>query len=169
MAKVHVNLTEIEDGGFAPIPPGQYVATIKSVAEKITKDAKLNMLALTFQVKTGELVGANVMLEGKGAFKFAELWNAVTSKKQIGKGDKFDFDTAKLVGKSVGIVVEDDKWEGKIKSKVSQFIKANLVKQVEAVAEPVVEEPVIEMPQPPVDDIPVNTTSEESFDAEIDF
>lgn len=165
MAKVHVDLTQMEEGGFTVITPGQYVAKIKSVTEKLSSQAKQRMLSITLQIKTGELIGTNVMLEGKGAFKFAELYNAISPEKQVKQGDAFEFDIDKLVNKVVGIVVEDDEYQGKVKSRIAQFIKTTAVKKAETV---VAEEPKTEAPQPPIEDIPV-TKPEVEFDAEIDF
>lgn len=118
MGKVKYDLTEATAGsGF--IPKGAHKAIIKKVEATASKEAKTPMLKITLKTQAGSLI-TNVMISGKGAFRFLELASCI--KLAVKEGATGILDTDKLIDKKVGIVVKHSEYNGEQRSEVDKFI-----------------------------------------------
>jgi hypothetical protein len=114
------------------IPPGNYKCKIVSGEKKWKDNDKSNVPYFNwkFQVVDGKEKGAPLYYTT--SLKPEALWNlrnlifAATGKNVAGKSVNFSPDT--LVGKAVGVVVEDDEWKNKV---VSRAVDVMAVKDLE--------------------------------------
>lgn len=118
MAKIKYDLTEASAGSDF-IPAGAHKAIIKKVESTTSKEAKTPMLKITLKTKEGNLI-TNVMLAGKGAFRFLELASCI--KLVVKEQATGILDTDKLMDKKVGIVVKQSEYNGDTRSEVDKFI-----------------------------------------------
>jgi len=97
-------------GGRTRIPEGDYLARITDVESRKSERTESRYLNWTFQITEGDHKGTK--LYGMTSLKPAALWNlrnlihAATGKNVAGRA--VNFDPANVIGKVVGISVEDD-------------------------------------------------------------
>lgn len=127
MAKIVVDFSDVpEDSGFRTprLPAGAYAAKI-SGAEAGKSKAGNDQVVLAFTLDNGRGVYPFYCgLETKSLFKLRRVLTSVG----VDAKKKVAFDPARLVGKSIGVILEDDEYDGREKSSVSTVIPAKDVK-----------------------------------------
>lgn len=123
-----VDLRNVKEGGnFRPTrkPEGDYVSKIIKVDDHI-KEGKTPGWVFTVKIKGDERSAYPIYAspDEKQVWKLAKLFTACGVKlpKSIVK-----LDPNKLVGKMVGVYLEDDEYEGKLKSSIGDFMLASEV------------------------------------------
>jgi len=106
------------------IPPGDYVAKIVSWKKKYKDDDKSNVpyLQWTIQIAEGKHKGVplyeNTSLKKDALFNLRNLIFAATDGKRNVAGKTVDFNPDALVGKKIGIIVEDNEYNNTIRSQI---------------------------------------------------
>lgn len=126
MATLKIDFSNVKDSsGFNPkrMPAGDYVATITS-AEVGQSRAEKPMVTFAFQLNDHRTVvyPYYCVIQDNQLWKLRNLLIAAgfkAPKKAI------NLDPAKLVGKTIGIALEDDEYEGKEKSVVDAVFSAS--------------------------------------------
>lgn len=117
--KVKVDFTDVkESSGINPkrLPAGDYAATILDVTKKQSK-AGNDMLEFVFQLTDHRSATYPyfVVLDKNSLWKLRNILLAVGAKVPKGAAN---IDVARLIGKGVGVSLEDDEYEGREKSVV---------------------------------------------------
>lgn len=117
--KVKVDFTNVkESSGINPkrMPAGDYKSTITSVERKTSKSDN-EMLEFVFQLDDhrSATYPYYVVLNEKNLWKLRNILLAVGAKVPKGAAN---IDVSRLVGKGVGVSLEDDEYEGREKSVV---------------------------------------------------
>ena len=114
---------------FRRIPEGEYQAKIMSVRKKWKDNDKSNApyFAWTLQITEGKYKGTpfieNTSLKKEALFNLRNLIFACTDgKKNVAGRNAVDFNPDSLIGKVVGIVVEDEEWDNKMRSTIGSII-----------------------------------------------
>lgn len=108
-------------GGATHIPAGDYLCKIIKHEKKWKDDDKSNVpyFSWQFQVKEGPAKGTTLYyitsLKASALFNLRNLIHAATSKNVSGKA--VNFDPESLYGKTIGVGVQDEEWDNKIRSK----------------------------------------------------
>lgn len=123
-----VDLTNVKDGGvFKPRrkPEGDYRAKIVKADDHL-KDGKLPGWVLTIQVEGDARSTYPLYLspEKNQAWKIAQVCRAAGLNV---KNSKVRFDPNKLVNKAVGVYLEDDEFEGRMKSTIGELFPVSEV------------------------------------------
>lgn len=120
MVRVRADFSEAaEKGQFSPTPvdAGEYLFKITEIE---AGDSKEGNPQLVVRLESPQIPRASYPyycpLDGKGAWKLRALLEACGV--QAGGKKAVAFDTDKLVGKMVGGELEDDEYQGRMKSKV---------------------------------------------------
>lgn len=122
-----VDLTEVSSGvrpNPIRIPAGDYTAKIIDVEDKDSK-AGNPMWVFSLRVKgSSGTYQLHALLTGKSAFRTMEIFTAcghkLASKRQ-------QLDPGKLIGKTVGVTMVNDTYEGKAQSKIDRVFSADLI------------------------------------------
>jgi len=107
-------------GGVAHIPEGDYLAKIVSSEIRESEKSGSRYISWKISVHNGEFKGKT--LYHITSLKPEALWNlrnfihAATNKNVAGKA--LNVDTSVLEGKVIAITVEDDEYEGKVRSRI---------------------------------------------------
>jgi Protein of unknown function (DUF669) len=107
------------------IPPGEYVGKITSWKKKYKDDDKTNVpyLQWTIQVAEGKHKGVplyeNTSLKKDALFNLRNLIFAATDGKKNVAGRTVDFDPDALLGKKIGLIVEDNEYNNTIRSQIA--------------------------------------------------
>lgn len=113
------------------IPEGDYIAKITGVERKKNKAGDAYYFSWKVQVvesASGDTKHKGAPLYYTTSLKHEALWNlrnliyASTDGKKNVAGKSVDFDPTSLVGKKIGITVEDDEYEGKIRSQIADVV-----------------------------------------------
>jgi hypothetical protein len=110
---------------FKRIPEGEYVAKITSWKRKWKDNDKSNppYIAWTLQIVEGPHKGVpfieNTSLKKDALFNLRNLIFAATDGKKNVAGKIVDFNPDSIVGIKIGIVVEDEEWDNKMRSTVA--------------------------------------------------
>ena len=114
---------------FRRIPEGEYRAKIMSVRKKWKDNDKTNTpyFAWTLQITDGKYKGTpfieNTSLKKEALFNLRNLiFAASDGKKNVAGRNAVDFNPDALLGKAVGIVVEDEEWDNKMRSTIGSII-----------------------------------------------
>jgi len=120
-----LDFTDVQDGGGQfnkrRFPEGDYVAKVTKVDEATSKNDN-KMWVFTIQVKHNGQVGEYghyCILEAKHLWKIRSLWGAagvVIPKKRV------KLDPNAIVGKMIGVTLEDTEYNGKLQSEVRATI-----------------------------------------------
>lgn len=119
--KVSVDFTNVKDSsGINPkqMPEGDYAAIIKKVEEVEKKDKSGKQLLFTI----GLLDHASVSYPYYCGYEANVLWklrNLMISSGVNAPKKAFSFDAEKLVGKKLAVTLEDDEYDGKMKSVIA--------------------------------------------------
>ena len=116
-------------GGRNPrLPEGDYKAKIVKAEKKEAKSSGNTYIQFTFKITEGKYKGkeltGNATLTPKALFWLRHMLEALgvdVPEKAVNIKYK------KYIGEKVGITLEDDEYEGKIKSEVSDFVEYDLV------------------------------------------
>jgi hypothetical protein len=106
------------------IPEGEYKAKIVSWKKKYKDDDKTNVpyISWMIQITEGKHKGVpfyeNTSLKTDSLFNLRNLIFAATDGKKNVAGKKVNFDPDSLVGAKIGIIVEDEEYDGKMRSKI---------------------------------------------------
>jgi hypothetical protein len=121
MPRITVDMTNVSEGsGVRPThqPPGDYLGKITAVAHSTAKSSGNALVTFTIQDvdKPSATYPYRCTLNAEALWKLRSLMVAagVNAPKK-----KFAFDTDRLVGKEVGMTLEDDEYEGKLKSVIA--------------------------------------------------
>ena len=133
--KVKVDFTNVkESSGINPkhVESGDYLATITKVEQTQSK-AGNEMLLFVFQLNDQRSVTYPyyVVLDEKNLWKLRNLLLAVGAKVPKGAAN---IDVERLVGKVVGISLEDDEYEGQMKSVIDAVFSKDEVESEDAPA-----------------------------------
>jgi hypothetical protein len=114
---------------FRRIPEGEYKAKLMSVKKKWKDNDKSNApyFAWTLQITEGKYKGTpfieNTSTATNALFNLRNLIFAATDgKKNVAGRNSVDFNPDALLGKIVGIVVEDEEWDNKMRSTIGSII-----------------------------------------------
>lgn len=99
------------------VPEGEAELTIKKAEEKRSQNGT-NMLVLDMEDAEGGYVRDNVCLEGAGAFRAQQLFNALG----IDTDSVEQMQAADLVGMTVTANIEIENYNGEDRSKVKKYI-----------------------------------------------
>ena len=115
-----VDFSNVKDGGQfnkKQYPPGDYLGKITSVVDAVKKDdKKVAMWLFTIKVKTGTYPYYVTPAAENQAWKVRNLFVAagVTVPKK-----RVNVDPNKVVGKEIGVTLEDEEYDGKMQSVVA--------------------------------------------------
>lgn len=115
---------EIRRGtGRVRVPEGDYLFKIIDHTVEKKEGGTTKYLRWTLQFVDGKAKGkrlrTNTSLKPEALWNLRNLIHAATGKNVAGK--VVNFDPTKLYGKIVGAAVEDDEYEGKIRSQITTF------------------------------------------------
>lgn len=120
--KMTLDFSQVKDGGnFSPKhkPEGEYLATISSFEDTKSKSGNaMWVFGLTLKTDRRATYPVYCLLDANQVWKLRNLMLAAgfnVPKKRI------NVDGNRLVGKEVGIFLEDDEYEGKLKSVATSF------------------------------------------------
>lgn len=121
---ISIDFTKEESSGGARVrvPEGDYRVKVKSVKPD-SSNAGNPMLVWEFTGVEGKLKGKT--LRDYTALTPKALWKVRSIFEAIGvevEGKSLNFKPAQVVGKELGVTVEDDEYEGKISSKINDYI-----------------------------------------------
>lgn len=133
MPIVAPDTTQAQDMG--PIDPGSYPATITACDSQKSKEKGTPMIVPKFDVT---VPGAEkprprtsyIVLTGPGSWNFDQLLRAVhmdqlaDQYKDPAVNPKPPFDTDRLVGQKLQVVIEKDLYQGQVRDKITGFLKA---------------------------------------------
>jgi len=126
--KYSTNMQDVEEGGnFELLPEGSYIFSIDQVEDKVTKNGD-PMVSITLVVAKGDHAGRKVWdniifpelnspaIRIKGRTKhFLHCINEPFEGKIEGNSDMW-------IGKAVSVIIFHDKYEGKTRAKVAEYI-----------------------------------------------
>lgn len=136
--KVSVDFTNVKDSsGINPkqMPEGDYHATIKKVDLVEKKDKSGNQLLFVIGIKDA----ATASYPYYCGFEPNVLWklrNLMLASGVKAPKKAFSFDAEKLVGKSIGVTLADDEYNGQTKSVIDAVFPASELEEVSADEEP---------------------------------
>lgn len=126
MPIIKPDLTEMNQ----PIAPGTYPAVVEGPIEVGSSKANNPKLIIKFGVDVnGKQRPRTVhqVITGAGAFGFAQLLRACKFgdvADQLQRGEDVPFDTDKLIGQRLNVVVESDTWNGNLTDKIVSYLPA---------------------------------------------
>lgn len=124
--KMNLDFSQVKDGGsFSPKhkPEGEYLGTITSFQDTKSKaGAAMWVYGITLKNDRRAIYPTYCLLGAEQVWKLRNLMVAAGFK--VPK-KRMSVDGNRLVGKEVGIFLEDDEYEGKKKSVISSFFPAN--------------------------------------------
>lgn len=104
------------------IPPGQYATRIDKVTEKMSQN-KNQYWFVEFTITEEPLVGrkvfGNFMLDVQSLWKLRQLLEALG----WDVSGLADINSDELIGQEVGVVVDNETYEGQLRSRVKSFKK----------------------------------------------
>lgn len=100
-----------------PVPAGEAELTIKSSVEKKSQNGT-NMLTLGLEDAEGNFVMDNVCLEGPGAFRAQQLFDALGIDPETAES----MEAADLVGMTVSAVIVMEEYNGEDRAKVKKYL-----------------------------------------------
>lgn len=122
---VTLDFTDVKDGSLhrrTRFPEGDYKARILSVVDQLSSQDQTPMWVYTIEIKQGKKTGTYPFyckIDPKNLWKLRSLFAAagvVIPKK------RFQVDPNKIVGKLIGVTLEDDEYKDKINSSVAGVI-----------------------------------------------
>lgn len=126
--KVRVDFSKVEDRKSTRVPEGDYPVKITKV--KHTESEKGNpMLVFSFEITEGKYAGETLIdrcvLTEKALFRLRNLLQAAG--KKVPK-KAVNLDVKGLKGLELGITTVDDEYEGRISSKVGDYLSIDVLK-----------------------------------------
>lgn len=119
---VNIDLSGVE-AGFETIPEGQYTVVVDETEIKTSQNSGNEYISFTFEVSEGKHKGAklfhNCSLQPQALFNLKQVLTALGFEIP-NKG--FDLDIEDLVGLECDVEVAHEKYEGKKKSRIVEFI-----------------------------------------------
>jgi len=122
---------KMEEKNYEPIPEGKYVVRIESIDEKATRNGG-SMLVLKERVLFGEY-------RNRVLFQNVNIVNASEAAVRIGRETMMkiylsaevdlEADSAKLIGKAIGVNVIQEEFNGSIKNVVKSVVSPSLTKK----------------------------------------
>lgn len=116
------------EGKQARIPDGEYSAKVAEVSQEEGQQA--DYLKWTFELDGGDFDGRKLFLNT--SLSAAALWNLRGVLEAIGvevPDDELDLDFEDFVGRSIGLSVETETYEGKKRSKIADYFAAEAVEE----------------------------------------
>jgi hypothetical protein len=124
---VRVDFTNVSDGSFAPLPEGNYEATVFQVEQKVGKDSGKPYLNWQFKIQGGEF-------DGRRAFYMTSLspgalWKLKQVLKNLGYtdeqlGGEFELDLSDLPGLECVVVITHEQYQGETRDRVTDVLPA---------------------------------------------
>lgn len=125
---VKIDLRDAESGGKRRFPEGDYKVKV-SKAERTTSQNGTSQIKVTFEMLEpekfeGQTLNDYLALTRKAAWRIGNLFDAVGIK---WSQKVMEFNTGKLIGKELGITLTDNTWNGKITSKVADYLDTETI------------------------------------------
>src|SRR5580765_3902636 len=122
---VSVDFTGVEAGGARAIPDGEYVFVVEEVSLETSQDSGQDYIKWQYKVKDGKYKGArlwdNTSLQPQALWKLRQVLEAMGV--EIPEG-AMDLELEEYVDMEVGIVVENEKYQGKDKPRAAGYFPA---------------------------------------------
>lgn len=124
---VRIDFSKVKDGGRVRVPEGDYVVKVKAVKQETSQSGN-PMLVWTFTGTDGKLKGRDLTdrtsLQTNALWKVRDVLEAMGVKvpKKI-----VDLPLKPLIGKELGVTLFDDEYEGRISSKVGDYISPDSI------------------------------------------
>lgn len=123
---IRVDFTGVEaGGGFVRVPEGDYGMEITKVQQKTGEDSGKAYLNISLKLSQGDKKGNGKTLVHRASLSQKALWNLKNMLEACGKqvpSKALKITLSNLIGlKCAGTVIDDEPYEGKIKSIVSAF------------------------------------------------
>jgi Protein of unknown function (DUF669) len=107
-------------GGAAHIPEGDYLAKIVDSEMRESEKSGSRYISWKLAIANGEFKGKTIYhitsLKPEALWNFRNLIHAATGKNVAGKA--LNVDTTALESKVIAVTVEDDEYEGKVRSRI---------------------------------------------------
>jgi len=130
--KTVVDFSGVNTGnGRVRIPQGDYKARVKSVKHETSKNGN-PMLVWEFEITDGEF--RKKVLRDRTVLMDNPLWKLKQLLEAMGlqvPSKKVALDLAKYPGMGIGITVTDDEYDGKVNSKVSDYVNLAVLEEDE--------------------------------------
>jgi hypothetical protein len=118
-------------GGRVRIPPGDYKAEVESVKHETSKNGN-PMLVWEFKITEGKF--KNKTLRDRTVLQDNSLWKLKQLLEAMGisvPSKRVALDLSRYPGMELGITVTDDEYDGRISSKVSDYVNAEVLDEEE--------------------------------------
>ena len=137
--KIPVDFSDTPERGSVRVPEGDYVVTVKKVEQTKAKSSGNPMLIWTMEFKSGPKDVKGKRIRDNHTLTPEALWTLRNALEAIGykvPTGPMKFDADKMViNREVGISVYDDEYNGRISSKIADYIPASSVGNVTKEAE----------------------------------
>lgn len=135
MAKLVADFTDVESGeGRVRVPEGDYRAKVTDVKAGTSKSSGNSMLTWEFTGTAGKVKGKKfkdyTTLTAESLWKLKGLLEALGLTVPSKKVDLTPL-LRKAIGKELGITLGDDEYEGKISSKVQDYITLDTLEDID--------------------------------------
>lgn len=132
MAKpLNVDFSGVESGGRTRVPEDDYHVKVDSVKQQESK-AGNQMLVWDFEITKGKFAGKK--LRDRTVLTKESLWKLKQVLEAMGvtvPSKKVALNLTKYVGKELGVTVVDDEYEGRINSKVADYVSLDVLENVD--------------------------------------
>lgn len=129
---VKVNFDDVESSDFS-IPNGSYVLTVTGVEKKKSEQSGNEYLAWEFKIAEGKHKGKkvwdNTSLQPQALWRLRGLLEAMQV--DISEGE-FELELDEFDGETLGVVIENEKYNGKDKPRIVSFMLVDDVGETEA-------------------------------------
>lgn len=123
---VSVDFTGVEAGGGRAIPDGEYIAEVDEVTLETSSESGAQYLKWVFKVPEGKYKGVkiwdNTSLQPQALWRLRQLLEAMEVEVPDGA---FDLELEEYVGNSIGLVIQNEKYQGKDKPRVVGYFIAS--------------------------------------------
>lgn len=115
---------------LSAIPAGTYQAKITACTAETAKSSGNPMIVPVFDVEVDGKTRSRksyLVITGEGAYGFDKLLRATGFEDiadRMKAGEKVPFDTDDLVGQELNVVIEADTYQGTLRDKVRDYLKA---------------------------------------------
>lgn len=132
MAKpLNVDFSGVESSGRVRVPEDDYRVRVDTVKQQESK-AGNQMLVWDFEITKGKFAGKK--LRDRTVLTKESLWKLKQVLEAMGvtvPSKKVALNLTKYVGKELGVTVVDDEYEGRINSKVADYVSLDVLNNVD--------------------------------------
>ena len=122
---LRVDFTNVEAGGFEPLPEGKYQATVFEVEQRVSASSGKPYLNWQFRIMGGDY-------DGRRAFYMTSLqpqalWKLKEVLRHLGYSDEelsgeFELDLTDLLGRECTILIGHEQYNGEIRDRVLNVV-----------------------------------------------